>query len=158
TVLEAINTSGAPGTPATPIPLCPATQVAVANGRAVFLRPGSAGATTLAKLPHCPAGTPDPGSSVYFWPGSGDVQDLGREGLSVAITDGVDLASTYIGAIEPINPGGPLPGIVTVGAADTGFLDEIGQLADTLQACGGVFAFITPEAVPGENLYEHLNS
>src|SRR5262249_21658783 len=104
-VREAPQTAGAP--PALAMPLCPAGQVAVAAGRAAFLRPESAGSTT--KLPLCPAGTPVPGGVdldgdgdadddvVHYWPGTGAVQNLQLAASAVALA--VTPTDTYIRAI-----------------------------------------------------------
>ena len=80
TVLQAIDgTSGAVTT------LCPADQVTVAGGQAVFLRPESAG-----DAPGCPSLTPDANGLptdeiVHYWPGSAAAQSLQRAAVSVSM-------------------------------------------------------------------------
>src|SRR5262249_53885422 len=92
TVLEVLDTNQPSPTP---IVLCPADQVAVANGIAAFLRPEAAGSA-----PGCPSNSPSLNGDgdttdavVHLWPGSG-----GAQNLFCAATD-VELSSTWIGAL-----------------------------------------------------------
>ena len=166
TILEAVDTAGAPPGLASLKLLCPADDVSVASGRAAFLRPEKSGRTTAAKLPLCPTGTSVTGGVdldgdnqatsdvVQFWTGSGAVQNLAQAASAVALTDTPDLASTYVGVI------GSPDLVVRVHGASGGSWVAVTdgapsptlQKADTLAACGGVFAFITPEAAQGQNL------
>lgn len=91
TVLAVVDATAAPASE--PMLLCPATQVSVYGGAAVFIRPASAGTTTM---PNCPPGTPVD-DRVHVWPGKGQiVVDFGLPGvravalsaLSVAAIDG----------------------------------------------------------------------
>src|SRR6185369_14630704 len=151
------DSAGVPPAAATPTLLCPANQVAVAHGRAVFLRPESAGATP--SLSNCPAGTAVAGGVdlsgdadasdqvVHLWPGTGAAQNLSLAATAVAITDTTSPAATYVAAIvetgvvqsHPLSGGGwtPVP-------------DSLKGSA--LKACGAVFAFLTPEASISQDL------
>jgi hypothetical protein len=140
-VLEAVDTAGVPPGTATPTLLCPADQVAVAGGRAAFLRPNSAGATP--SLPLCPAMSGSPTDDVvHYWPGTGSTQNLGLAATAVAIA--VPPGDTYVGAIS----GGTAEVYKTSAAAWT----STGQKADTIGFCGGILALITPESLQGADL------
>jgi len=155
-VLEAIPTAGVPPGTATAVPLCPAGAVAIAGGRAAFLRPESAGPTTPAKLPLCPAGTPVPGGVdldgdgdasdevVHYWPGTGPVQNLARAASAVALA--VPAGETYVGIIRS-----DAGSVVEAYRTSTMTWAPPGEAADTIAACGGLFAFLTPEALQGAN-------
>src|SRR5262249_10079801 len=130
-VLEAVNT-----TTATPTLLCPADQVAVANGETAFLRPNSAGSTP--SLPLCPAMTGMPGDDVvHDWPGSGSAQNLGLAATAVAIA--VPQGDTYIAAIS-----GQTAQVYKTSAATWA---NTNQKADTIGFCGSILALITPESL-----------
>jgi hypothetical protein len=159
-VLEAIQTAGVPPALATPTPLCPAGQVAVAGGSAAFLRPESAGPTT--KLPLCPAGTPVPGGVdldgdgdadddvVHYWPGMVQNVPLAVQNLKLAasaVALAVTPTDTYIAAIA--KDGGQ---VVEVYKTSTGTWTPTTDTADTIATCGSLVAFITPEAAQGANL------
>jgi hypothetical protein len=140
-VLEAVDTSGVPPGTATPTLLCPADQVAVAGGRAAFLRPNAAGVTP--SLPLCPAMSGNPGDDVvHYWPGTGAVQNLGLAATAVAIA--VPPGDTYVGAIA-----GQTAEVYKTSAAAWA---STSQKADTIGFCGSVLAFITPEALQGADL------
>ncbi len=87
--------------------LCPAEDVSVADGRAVFLRPEAAGATT--GLPHCPSGTAVPGgvdlnadgdaadAIVHLWSAQDGVANLGCAATQVW------LSASHVAALLPEN-------------------------------------------------------
>ena len=150
-LLQAVSTVGVPPGTASPTLLCPANDVAVASGRAAFLRPESAGATP--SLPDCPAGSPVAGGVdlnadadaadeiVHYWSGSGAVQDLDLAASAVAIA--VVPGDTYIGAIAQ--------GSATVHVYKTSTASWVSTAlrADTIAFCGSILAMITPEALQG---------
>lgn len=161
TVLEVMDSGASPGTP--PTPLCPADAVAVTNGMAAFLRPESAGDTTLAKLPLCPRATSFVGTPqkpdlngdgdadddvVHLWPGSGNVENLGCAATAVA------LSPTYVAAV--VTEGGttqvksvPVSVTAPVECADW---TPSNQAAESVTFCGSMIAFVTPESVQNANL------
>ncbi len=129
--------------------LCPATQVAVANGMAAFLRPESAVGSGV-----CPGGSlngdADAADTVaVLWPGSGNPQTLGVAATAIA------LSPNAIGAIVDergqngavLNADGDATdGVVEVHPPTVvGAWTNTGQAADTLAMCGPLAVFITPE-------------
>ena len=159
TVLEVLDAFT--GTPTT---LCPAADVAVAAGRAAFLRPESPTGTTA-----CPGGSlnpPDIDTSdqvVQFWPGSGPVQNLRRAATAVALSDtylaalvseageetdlnGNDDPSDTVVEVHPVCTPGSCSWLVPMDASGHG------QAADTVQVCGSLVVFLTPEAAQREDL------
>jgi cysteine-rich repeat protein len=104
TVLQVLDGSSLP--PATPTALCPAGATAVAAGKAVFLRPETAG-----DAPGCPASGAggalnDDGDAlddvVHLWTGSGPVTNLHCAASAVA------LSPTWVGAlVSEAAQGGP---------------------------------------------------
>jgi hypothetical protein len=155
-VLEAVATAGVPPGTATPTLLCPADQVAIASGRAAFLRPESAGATP--SLPLCPSGTAVAGGVdldsdadaaddvIHYWPGSGSVQNLNLAASAVAIAIAVP-GDTYIAAIAS-----DAAHTVMVYKTSASAWTSTGESADTIGFCGSILAFTTPEALQGANL------
>ncbi len=137
TVLEVLDAaSGAITT------LCPASQVAVANGRAAFLRPESASGTAA-----CPGGSLNPDADVdvadqvvQLWPGTGAVQNLGKAATAVA------LGPTHVAAI--VSETGQ--GVLAVHPVSGGGWTDVGQVADRVLACGAAFAVLTSEAAQGD--------
>jgi Tol biopolymer transport system component len=136
-VLEVIDASPVP----TRTPLCPATKVAVTDGRVAFLRPESAGNTPA--IARCLDGTPVPGGVdlntgdtdaddevVHLWTGTDPVLNLG-----LAATD-VALSATHVAAI-----GG---GTLQTHPVGVGTWTDTGEAADTIQFCGVVVAFLKP--------------
>ncbi len=127
-------------------PTCPADAVAVANGKAAFLRPESAGPTP--RQPGCPAGPlidgkPDldgNGSSdddvVHLWSG-GTVQNLGLAAMAVAISP------SHVAALAT-EPGQLDQGLVETRPVVGGTWTSVGQMADTLDIAGAIVAFLTP--------------
>jgi hypothetical protein len=140
-ILEAINTAGVPPGMATATLLCPADEVAVASGRAAFLRPNAAGPTP--SLPNCPAMSGNPGEKiVHYWPGSGAAQNLAFPATAVAIA--TPPGDTYIAAISST-----VAGEVSVyKTSNPGWVDT-GLKADTIGFCGSILAVITPESLQG---------
>ncbi len=134
-----------------PITLCPADQVTPAFGMAAFLRPESATGTTA-----CPGGSLNGDHDVaddvvQLWPGAGGVQNLGRAGTAVA------LSQTHVAAIVPEageGDGGTdlngdadtADGVVEVYSIAGGTWTDVGQAAREIRFCGPVLAFSTPEA------------
>ena len=147
--------------------LCPAGQVAVADGRAVFLRPeapifrddDASLATRSAWERSCPRGSLNGDSDandqvVELWPGSGAAQNLGRAATAVAISP------THVAAIvseagqgnhgtDLNNDGDKLDGVAQVHPISGGSWVSTGRAADSIVFCGSVLAFITPEAAQG---------
>ncbi len=150
--------------------LCPSDPAAlasdgaaVANGKVAFLRP-EVSVTT----PACPAGTPVAGgidlngdgdaqdSVVHLWPASGPMQNLGRSAIAVAMTD------TFVAALVSETGQGVTPTDLNGDSDTDDFVlqvhkidpastvwTNVGQAADSVQACGSVFAFTTPEGLQG---------
>jgi len=171
TVLEVLDTS-VPSP--TPITLCPAEDVAVANGNAAFLRPESAVGTTA-----CPGGSlnqPDGDTDdlvVQFWPGSGSVQNLQCPATAVALSSaylavlvsecgqagsetigcadgGTDLnadgdAADTVLEVHDVSAG---TGTCALPASNSTWIN-VGQAADSMALSGNVVAFLTAEAAQG---------
>ena len=137
--------------------LCPSGDVAVADGRAAFLRPESPTGTAA-----CAGGSLNIGVDadtddqvVQLWDATGGVQNLGLAATAVA------LSSTHVAALADESAHGPadLNGdgdtndeIVHVRALSSGSWIDIGEAADTIEACGALFPFITPESARGVDL------
>ena len=160
TVLEVLDT-GIPS--ATPITLCPADDVAVAAGKAAFLRPEAAGFAS--GNPNCPAPTPPPPTPstgdlngdgdtndevVHLWTG-GAAQNLGRAATAV------DLSSTVLAALvseagDGVDYNGDhdmTDAIVQIHPVSAGAWTNLKQVADTLTVVGNAVVFLTPEADQG---------
>jgi Tol biopolymer transport system component len=142
--------------PAHPTQLCPAEQVAVANGRAAFLRPEAAGPAT-----GCPGGTAigrgvdlngDGDATdlvVHLWDGAA-VDNLGCAASAVA------LSSTEVAAVVTE---GATPQVKTLALAAVPAGSSVPcsawtasnppQPAASITFCGSLVAFLTPESVPG---------
>jgi Tol biopolymer transport system component len=148
--------------------LCPADDVAVAAGRAVFLRPEDAGVTSGAT---CPAGTlvgglpdlngdTDTGDSVvHFWPGSGNVQNLHCAGTAVGLS--ADYMAALISESDQnksiLNGDGDADDdVVAVRAVDAPAPSScfdwtvLPLAAESLAVSGSVVAFLVPEAAHGD--------
>ncbi|MBY0274234.1 hypothetical protein K2Z84_02745 [Candidatus Binatia bacterium] len=137
--------------------LCPAGDVAVADGRAAFLRPESPTGTAT-----CAGGSLNIGVDtdtsdevVQLWDATHGVQNLGLAATAVA------LSSTHVAALADESSQGPadLNGdgdtndeIVHIRALSSGSWIDIGEAADTIEACGALFPFITPESARGVDL------
>jgi WD40-like Beta Propeller Repeat len=140
--------------------LCPASDVAVAAGRAAFLQPESAlgGFGDL-----CPSGSLNPPDSdlddevVHLWTRGFLPANLGKAGKAIA------LSAEWLAALitEPADLGydgeGPPPppdaAVVEVYHVDPpGPWVNVGQLGDAIDVKGGVVAFTTPESLAGDNL------
>jgi hypothetical protein len=131
--------------------LCPAGEVAAAAGRAAFLRPESAVGTGA-----CPGGSLNPGADpdtvdevVQLWESGGPVQSLGLAAAKVA------LSATHVAALaDEAGQGGAIlngdgdadDAVVHVRAIGAGAWTNVGEAADTLEMCGSLVPFITPEA------------
>jgi hypothetical protein len=133
--------------------LCPATQVAVANGMAAFLRPESASGTAT-----CPAGSLNGDGDVTdtvveLWTGSGTPASLGRAATQVAMSDTTiaALVSEAGQGNTVLNGDGDTSDTVVEvhPAAVGGAWTNTGQAADTLDVCGPRAVFITPEWAQG---------
>ncbi|HEY2389441.1 MAG TPA: thrombospondin type 3 repeat-containing protein, partial [Candidatus Binatia bacterium] len=138
--------------------LCPASAAATAAGMVAFLRPESAVGT-----PECPGGSLNgPGDTdvtdqvVQLWPGAGPVQNLGRAATAVA------LSPTYVAAIvseagegdagiDLNGDGDTADGVAEVHPVTGGSWTSTNLAADSIQFCGSVLAFISPEAAQGES-------
>ena len=150
TVLEVLDaTTGGPAT------LCPAAEVAVAAGKAAFLRPEAAGFA-----PGCPGGSlnGDGDTSdlvVQLWPGAGPVENLGVAATAVAISDTVIAAlvsEAGQGNADLNGDGDTADTVVEVHPVSGGSWTNVGQAADTVQVCGPLVVFLTPEAAQGADL------
>ncbi|MCW5893478.1 MAG: hypothetical protein KIT14_23430 [bacterium] len=134
--------------------LCPADQVAVADGRAAFLRPESAAGT-----PDCPGGSLNPAADadtddavVQLWPGAGPVVNLGLAATRVALS-----ASHLAALADEAGQGGTVLNgdgdandtVVHVRALGAGAWTNVGEAADDLAVCGTLVPFITPEWAQG---------
>jgi cysteine-rich repeat protein len=137
--------------------LCPAAAVAVAGGKAAFLRPETAGATPA--LAACPAaalvgGNPDlngdgDGSDdvVHFWDGAA-VQNLSRAATAVALSESwlAALVSEKAQGRTDLNGDSDTrDAVVQVHPAGAGSWTNVGQAADALALAGSYVAYITPE-------------
>ncbi|MBY0274236.1 hypothetical protein K2Z84_02755 [Candidatus Binatia bacterium] len=134
--------------------LCPAGEVAVADGRAAFLRPESATGTAT-----CPAGSLNPNADsdtddqvVQLWDTAGGVQNLELAASAVV------LSSTHVaaladedgqGATDLNGDGDATDDVVHVRALSGGGWTNVGEAADTIEACGSLFPFVTPESAQG---------
>jgi Tol biopolymer transport system component len=134
TVLEVLDASGPP---ATPIPIAPADEVAVANGVAAFLRPESAGA------PGFPDGIDLNGNGtttdklLYTWSQATGLQNWG---FGVAAS-AVRISDNYVAALRTDNA------FPIWFALDGGSSGSSGEVADTIQMCGSsVMVWIAREA------------
>lgn len=150
-VLEVVNAADGGVTT-----LCPAGDVAVADGRAVFLRPETqAGTTTTA----CPDAGPLNGDGlvddevVTLWKGTGPARNLGRAATAVA------LSSSHVGALVSeagdgvsYNGDGDLDDDVVqlqkISGAPGAWIDT-GQAADSLVLAGSRAVFSTLELAQG---------
>jgi Tol biopolymer transport system component len=152
TVLEVLDTTGAPAALAT---LCPAEQTAVAAGNAAFLRPEAAAESII--VPGCPKGSLNGDGDVtdlvvQLSLGGGPTQNLGRAGTFVAISDALLAALVSESANGNANYNGDSDmndSVVQVHPVGAGAWNNIGQAADALAVSGQVAAFITPEAAQG---------
>jgi Tol biopolymer transport system component len=147
TVLEVFDS-----TSSTVETLCPADQVAVAAGRAAFLRPEAEAGTTTT---NCPNDGPLNGDGlvddvvVALWPGSGAVLNLGRAAGKVA------LSASWVGALVSEDGDGVFyntdddqDDLVAQfhSVNDTpGTWSNSQQAADVIEMAGAVGVFITPE-------------
>lgn len=140
TVLRVIDTAG--GSPGTPADLCPALAVAVASGRAAFLRPEAAGASATGGCPQATADQNGDGDAkdavVQLWPGSSIVN------LGLAATD-VALSPTRLAALvseaDQGAQGTSLNG-APLGGGPTGYSDD--DKTDRV-----LFVCAVDEAAPG---------
>lgn len=159
TILRALDTTT--GSPATIVDLCPAGRVAVAAGRAAFLRPEGAGTSpNLAACPTGPlvAGKPDlNGDSdatddvVHLWNGTA-VQNLGRAAVDIALSDSWVAARLSEAGDGGTNLNGDADAsdtVVHVHPVVGGAWTNVGQAADSLALEGDLAAFLTPEAAQG---------
>ena len=134
--------------------LCPAGDVAVADGRAAFLRPESATGTGT-----CPAGSLNPGADadthdqvVQLWDATNGVQNLGLAASAVVLssTHGAALADEDAhGAADLNGDADATDDVVHVRALSGGGWTNVGEAADTIEACGTLFPFVTPESAQG---------
>ena len=150
TVLEVVDAStGALTT------LCPAEDVAVAAGRAAFLRPESASGT-----PACPAGSLNGDADVadlvvHLWNGAGSAPSLGRAATEVALSD------TLVAVLVPEDgqDQGPLNDdgdttdtVLQVYDIATGSWNDVNLPADVVHVSGDLVAFVSPESEEGADL------
>jgi hypothetical protein len=174
TVLRVVDASLGP--PAALVTLCPAEQVAVAAGRAAFLRPESAGATTNAGCTGASLtgpelnGDADPTPSdtvVHLYDGSA-VQNLRCAASAVVLSD-TQLAALVSEADQGNDvfndDGDPDDFVVFVrdagAAAPAACVDatwtNVGIAGDAVDAVGDLVVFATPEAAEGGVMGDDLN-
>ncbi|MGH7895196.1 MAG: hypothetical protein ACREQL_11050 [Candidatus Binatia bacterium] len=146
--------------------LCPAEEVAVANGEAAFLRPESAMGTAA-----CPGGSLNPPDTdlrdlvVQRWLGSGNAENLGRAATAVAMSEswiaalvsecheaGSEIDGCSLGGTDLNSDGDAADTIAQVHPVSGSGWTNLGQAADTIGVSGDVVAFITPEAAQGASL------
>lgn len=135
-----------------PVPLCAADAVAIANGKAAFLRPEAASAGP----PGCAGGSLNADFDtadriVYFW--DGVLHELDRAATAV------DLSASHIAALvseaddnaTPYNGDGDAEDLVVQvhPASAVGSWVNTGQAADRLSLKGSIVAFLTSEAAQG---------
>jgi len=146
TVLEVFDAAAQSATT-----LCPAGEVAVAAGRAAFLRPESVVGTIA-----CPGGSLNPSAEadtddqvVQLWESGTGVQNLGLAASAVR------LSATHVAALadEVAHGGAFLNGdgladdhVVHVRAVSGGAWSNVGEAADAFEVCATRVPFITPEA------------
>ncbi len=153
-VLEVFDTA----TGGQPVTLCPADEVAVAHGQAVFLRPESSTGTAT-----CPGGTLNGDGDVtdrvvHHWPGSG--APITQQLAATAVAMGGTAASPIMAALvseagqndQILNQDGDALDDVLHVRVGTGAWQNVGQAADTVKVCGSVVAFSTPESAQAQNL------
>jgi Tol biopolymer transport system component len=154
TVLEVVD--AATGAVTT---VCPATDVAVAGGNAVFLRPEApVGAPAT---PACPKGAlngdglADGDTVVHLWqPGGGNAQNLGRSATAIGVST-IGLAALVSEAGDGVNYNGDADQadtLVQVHELGPGAWINLSLAADTLSVSGDTVAFLTPEAAQGNTV------
>jgi hypothetical protein len=123
--------------------LCPAEQVAVADGRAAFLRPEVPDG--MPDPMNCPRGTLNPPDTdtddlvVHLWTGGPTATNLGRSATAVALSD------DWVGALVT-ETGDAVAEVYPVGG---GMWTPLGP-ADSIGLSGAVAAFASPEADAGD--------
>ena len=147
--------------PCEPLDLCPAQQVAVAAGRAAFLRPEYAGETTNAACA-APAlrgpelnGDGDTLDEVVFLYADGVVENLGLAATQVALSDAhVVAAVSEVGEGTDLNlDGDALDSVAHVRPVAGGAWLNLGLASgELLSVVGDTIAFLVPEAEQGEDL------
>jgi cysteine-rich repeat protein len=158
-VLRVLDTAAL--TPGAVVDLCPADAVAVAAGRAAFLRPEAAGASAAASCTQPLADLNGDGDEldriVQLYTGAAVVN------LEVAATD-VALSESFVAALvsEAAESGTNLNGdgdaldtvlaVNPAASASAAMWTNVGQAADALAIVGSVVAFATPEAAQGVDL------
>lgn len=166
-ILSAMDVGGATSVPAF-IPLCPATHVSTAAGRAVFLRPESSGPAPL-PAGICPVGEPADGGSdlnhdgdaldevVHLWRGEGSVENLELAAVDVASSEEwiAALASERAQGDSDLN-GAPGQGdgdtndtVAFVRRVSDSGWTNLRRAARSIAIAGSVVAFDMPEAGEG---------
>jgi Tol biopolymer transport system component len=154
TVLEVVD--AATGTVTT---VCPATEVAVAGGNAVFLRPEAPPGAPA--TPACPKGAlngdglADGDTVVHLWqPGGGNAQNLGRSATAIGVST-IGLAALVSEAGDGVNYNGDADQsdtVVQVHELGPGPWINLALAADALAVAGDTVAFLTPEAAQGNTV------
>jgi hypothetical protein len=138
--------------------LCPAEDVAVADGAALFLRPergGDAGG--------CPAGPDLNGDGdetdlvAHAVRADGTVDNLGRAAIAVALSS--ELAAALVseaadGAVDRNGDGDTLDATVAVRPPPgiAGAWRDLDEAADALDVSGGLAGYLVPESAQGADL------
>jgi Tol biopolymer transport system component len=145
TVLEVVEAVGGAVTT-----LCPAGQVAVAAGKAAFLRPEvSAGGSV-----DCPSGplngdaVADGDEVVHVWTGGAAALNLGRSATAVGLSDTLLAALVSERGDNNLYNGDGFADdtIVQTHPVGAGAWNNTGRAGDALSVKGDVAAFLTPEA------------
>lgn len=153
TLLEVFDTSNAMAHT-----LCPAEDVAVAAGKAAFLRKESLVGTALCAAGAAPHGSlnldsDDDDLVVAYWPGGGAVQNLGVAATAVAASPTwiAALVSEQGEANSVLNEDGDKNDqVVQVHATSGGAWMNTGEAGDTVQICDQAVVFLTPEEAQGD--------
>ena len=133
--------------------LCPTGDVAVANGKAAFLRPESVTGTA-----RCPGGSLNTADAdvkdqvVQLFAGGSTLLNLGRAATAVALSS--DILAALVseagdGATDYNSDGDMTDTVLQVHPVGPGSWTNVEEAGDTLAAAGSVVAFLTPEAAQG---------
>jgi Tol biopolymer transport system component len=148
TVLEVLDAASGEATT-----LCPADEVAVAAGRAAFLRPESPVGS-----PACPGGSLNADADtndlvVQLWPGAGAPGNLGRAATAVALSEAwlAALVSEAGDGVDYNGDGDTADTVVQVHPVGGGSWVDVGRAADTVALAGPLVVFTTPEAAEGDS-------
>jgi cysteine-rich repeat protein len=145
-----------PGTGST-VDLCPASEVAVAAGRAAFLRPEGAGeAVGCPTGPRLNSDTDMDDEVVHLWSGAGAPVNLGRAASAIVLSDALVAALVSEASEGGVSLNGDTDAfddVVQVASVATPTAwEKLGLSADALQVAGDRLAFLVPEAAEQSDL------